>query len=217
MYPQTTTIPLTQGQFALVDTEDAPRLQCYKWQATKSGRTWYARRSRRLPNGKYRYVQMHRAIVNASDDVEVDHANGNGLDNRKENLRTCTHARNMAHQRKPLNNTSGYLGVARTGNRWIANVSGQYLGCFLTAEDAARARDTKARELHGDYAVLNFPNETLTIARQPEMKRLTPDIAQEIKRRYKFRVVTCAMLAKEYGVHEEIIRDVLKDRHWSTR
>lgn len=96
----------------------------------------------------------------------IDHKNGNGLDNRRSNLRFCTNAQNQHNQRKwgsrsgkPL--SSRYKGVSwhRRGH-WRAKIQAQgkrrYLGQFQSEEAAARAYDRAARELHGEFAVLNF-------------------------------------------------------------
>lgn len=94
----------------------------------------------------------------------VDHRNGNGLDNRWENLRLASHAENIRARGKRRDNPWGYIGVYRVASgRWKAGirVNGRmhWLGTFASAEDAAHIRDRAARNLHGEFAALNFPDE----------------------------------------------------------
>ena len=94
-------IPLTQGQYAIVDPEDYERLNKHKWYAIKGINTYYAGRNYRCPKTKKRlYIKMHREVINPPDHLDVDHINRNGLDNRKANLRPVTRAQNMLEQFK---------------------------------------------------------------------------------------------------------------------
>jgi hypothetical protein len=161
-------IPLTQGYVALVDDEDFEFLSQWKWRVLKAmdGRKIYARRSlARTTDGKRPQILMHTALMGTPDGLEVDHENGNGLDNQRHNLRVGTHQQNMRNRGPGPNTESGFKGVCRTthGGRWqvTINIEGknQYLGCFTDATDAARVYDTYAREYHGEFAQLNFPEE----------------------------------------------------------
>lgn len=166
MHPQPITIPLTQGQVALVDAEDAPRLLAYKWQATRGRYTFYARTAIRGPDGRAHYVRMHHMVLNAPAEMWIDHISGDGLDNRKANLRLCTPQDNCANSRLRRHNTSGYRGITRehaTGS-WVASIAGHYLGLYPSPEEAARAYDTAARERYGAFARLNFPEEHVPVA-----------------------------------------------------
>jgi hypothetical protein len=155
-------IPLTQDKFAIVDAEDYERLSEYKWHTLKNRRNYYARNQR--PNGA---VLMHRVITNAPRHLVVDHINHNGLDNRKENLRLCTVAQNSQNARPRIrpNLTSRYKGVSfdKNRNRFKAYIQHKKiiynLGRFEREVDAAKAYDKKARELFGEFAYLNFPDE----------------------------------------------------------
>jgi len=152
-------IPLTQGKYAYVDDDDAHEIRRHKWQAFTDGHNWYACRGGTGAGGKKRTLYMHRVILEARKGERVDHADGNGLNNQRANLRLCTHAQNMRNRKKHRNNTSGYTGVCKKGNSWTARIKHNgkimHIGSYPTAEAAAAARDQKAIELHGEYASLN--------------------------------------------------------------
>jgi hypothetical protein len=161
-------IPLTQGQFAIVDDDDFEKLAGYKWAAMKNGRNFYASRTVKLKDGRHRQVniQMHRKILNAPKDALVDHINHNGLDNRRANLRFVTSRQNSWNVRKRHGCSSKYKGVhlQKRDGKWLANIicRGErfYLGCFDDEQSAAKAYDEKAKQLFKDYAVLNFPEKS---------------------------------------------------------
>lgn len=155
-------IPLTKGKFAIVDDEDYEWLNKYKWQADKIGNTYYAVRvvSQR---GDRQKIYMHRCIMGAIRGQEIDHRNGNGLDNKKNNLRFCTRKQNLQNQ-KPHNGSSKYKGVSwfkwEAGGKWRAKIQINYktihLGLFNDETDAAKAYDEKAKEIFGEFARPNF-------------------------------------------------------------
>jgi hypothetical protein len=155
-------IELTQGKAAIVDDGDYAALSRSKWQA-KRGKAgaWYARRT----VGKWpfqRVMWMHRAIMEMHGvdiaGLEVDHRNGDGLDNRFENLRVATHAQNVQNQRVRADNTSGLKGVSWDSrhDRWAAGIEvggvHRHLGYFVNKAEAGAAYRRAARELHGDFA-----------------------------------------------------------------
>jgi len=152
---------------ALVSQEDYEQLARYNWQAHISRGAFYATRGEFIPEtGRQRTIRMHRVILNAPDDMEVDHINGDGLDNRRENLRLASRGQNMGNVPVSRNNRSGYLGVhleSRTG-RWAAACRGRNLGSYDTPEEAARAYDTEARRVHGPFARPNFPDDMTAVA-----------------------------------------------------
>ena len=150
-------LPLTKGRFAIVDAEDYPLLNKYKWYASKNGNTYYAVRMH-----KDKRLRMHRYILDAPNNLLVDHINHNGLDNRKANLRLCTTQQNSHNQRPQKAGTSRYKGVSwnKRMKRWRVSINLNkkciYLGHFKNEIDAARAYDKKAKVLFKDFACLNF-------------------------------------------------------------
>lgn len=144
-------IPLTRGQHALVDDVDYEALSTFKWMYHNSG---YASRT-------MNHIMMHRVIMGAAKGELVDHINGNKLDNRRENLRIATRSQNNANTVKRKDNTSGYRGVSKEhrGKRYRVQIqhNGKKIAIcgFKTPEDAAKAYNQIAKELHGDFAKLN--------------------------------------------------------------
>ena len=153
-------IPLTQGRFAIVDAEDYARLAKYKWSCQKSKNNFYATRA----NGNAR-ISMHREIMKAPEGLQVDHIDGGGLNNRKSNLRLCTHAENVHNSRPMHNATSKYKGVCwhKHKKKWCVSISKSgkrtYLGNFDDEIEAAVAYDRKAEQLFGEFAYLDFPEK----------------------------------------------------------
>ena len=152
------------GNFALIDEEDYERVSQYHWTISKSEYTFYAVVRLPSPRAKPEMLIMHRFIMDAPDDIEVDHQDRNGLNNVRTNLRLATRAQNMANGRLRRTNTSGYRGVTfhkQTG-KWSASIraNGECygLGLYDTREEAAQAYDTAARHHFGAFASCNFPN-----------------------------------------------------------
>ncbi len=166
-------IALTQGQVALVDDEDHEELSRFKWHAAakmvKGEKAFYAARTiieSTLVDGKTFsrkiVIYMHRLILGAIGSLKGDHRNGNTLDNRRENLRECTKAQNNMNARKPSHGLSSpYKGVVlfKRDGRFRAYIKKdgkqRHLGYFDTQEGAAMAYNQAAKELFGEFALLN--------------------------------------------------------------
>ena len=172
MEPQNTSslIPLPQGKFTLIDKEDFERVNKFKWQYHPRLNLEYAKGR---VNGKV--VYLHRFLTNAKKGVEIDHINGNGLDNRRGNLRFASHKQNIANQKRRQDNSSGFKGVwihRATANKGLQTMTGKPrkvwvaelatngkkngLGWFRTKEEAARAYDEAAQIKSGNFARRNF-------------------------------------------------------------
>ncbi len=149
-------IPLGKGLFATIDSADCEEVSKYHWYSSRGGNV-YAAATR---NG--RTVYMHRMLMRPRKGYVVDHIDGNGLNNRRCNLRVCTPAQNLANK-SPRGGSSQFVGVYRRRDKWVAHVTRRgkyyYLGIFDDEVAAAKARDRKAYELHGEYAYLNFPED----------------------------------------------------------
>jgi HNH endonuclease len=152
-------IPLTQGKVALVDREDYEELIKYKWYAKRGGKTFYAVRKSPLDKKRKQCtIQMHRVIMNTPIGMETDHINGNGLDNRRTNLRVCSRSENRCNVGKCSNNTSGYKGVSffKANSKWHAmimiNCKQNNLGFFDTPELAYKAYCDACIKYHGEFA-----------------------------------------------------------------
>lgn len=154
-------IPLTQGFVALVDAADYDAVMASKWCAVRDriGAAYAVRNVLRL-DGARTMQKLHTFLTGWP---YVDHINGNGLDNRRSNLRPATHVENMQNMKIRSGNRSGFKGVSRALGKWRARIRldgrQRHLGCFTTREAAARAYDTAAREHFGEFACVNFPND----------------------------------------------------------
>jgi hypothetical protein len=169
-------IPLTQGKHAIVDAADFEWLSQWKWHADWSERrqTWTARTNLRRANGKYRGIRMHQMLMGYLG-FRVDHRNGDGLDNRRSNLRPCTAVTNAQNRSKLTSKSSIFKGV--TYNRqgmWQAYIRVdkklKHLGMFDNEIDAARAYNLAANEHFGAFAKLNDLNDTKLAERQNRLQ-----------------------------------------------
>lgn len=156
---KTAKLTLSRGLVALIDAADLPLVGEYKWSALRGTRTFYATRSLRLANGARASQRLHQLILGITG---IDHIDGNGLDNRRTNLRLASKEENGANQRK-TRGTSAFKGVSwnKRNSRWEAKVqvSGRlrHLGSYRDEIEAALAYDAAAREMFGEFAALNFP------------------------------------------------------------
>jgi hypothetical protein len=152
-------IPLTKGKFALVDAEDYYQLSQFQWFANGPTQTkFYA-----IRRYGQKALKMHRVIMNAPEDLFVDHIDHNGLNNCKTNLRLCTRAQNNRNIPPAKGKSSKYKGVGwdKGTKKWRTkirfNTKLHHIGYFENEIEAAKAYDEKAVELFGEFACLNFP------------------------------------------------------------
>lgn len=149
-------IILAGGYKTKIDDADAGTVSIYSWHISrnKSGNRYAAAN----PKWKGPTILLHRLIMRAKKGMDVDHINGDGLDNQRCNLRIATRTQNLANM-KPRHGK--FKGVSFDKRRWSwksyisVNNSYVHLGCFATAEGAARAYDAAAVKLHGDFARTN--------------------------------------------------------------
>lgn len=162
-------ITLTKGYIAIVDDDDFERLSAHKWTALVTGQRLkrvYAYRRTGWDNAKRRWsgmVLMHREIAKPIDGLDVDHIDGDTLNNQKQNLRPASRSENLANNRRAIG-VSGYRGVALTkrGEKAPYRVMcrGKYLGEFFDKIEAAKTYDAAAIKEFGEFAKLNFPMAT---------------------------------------------------------
>lgn len=149
---------LRSGEHTLVDDDIYEKVNDVKWGL-------YVGASNMRYVGRYSNKQMislHRLITGAKKGQIVDHKNGDTLDNRRQNLRICTHQQNMANRKVQKNNISGYKGVGweEKKNRYKVRVykDGRefHVGYYLNVIEAAKAFDKATKKLHGEFARTNF-------------------------------------------------------------
>lgn len=153
-------IELDKGKITLVSDKDFEKLKNFKWYFHESD--GYVIKG--IYNGNsVKTLQIHRFILGLGDgdNREVDHINGDKLDNRRENLRICTSQNNKMNRPKYSNNTSGFKGVywRKDKNKWQAKIqfnSKQYsLGYFLNKISAAKSYNIAATKFFKEFACLN--------------------------------------------------------------
>jgi hypothetical protein len=140
---------------AIIDTEDVEKCRQFKWGIDAHG----------YVGNSTHNVRLHQFV---SGFISPDHKNRNPLDNRKDNLREATHAQNMHNVGLKCKNKSGYKGVCLINNKWRAqlkhNGKNMQLGDFNTPELAAKAYNSKSKELYGEFA---FQNKIPLLRRTP--------------------------------------------------
>jgi hypothetical protein len=150
-------IPLTQGQFAIVDDFDYLWLSKWKWRALKTQREFYAVTWGR-PHGAPYSLAMHAIILGTNGG---DHIDGNGLNNTRRNLRPSTTSQNGVNRRLNRNSNSGFKGVTWRASRkhWRAVIKAHGramdIGTFKDPTEAAMAYDSAAIKLFGEFARTN--------------------------------------------------------------
>jgi hypothetical protein len=139
----------------LIDKEDYPLLKNYNWFSHKEGKRYYAY-TNTLVGCKKTCIKMHRMIL-GQPPYSVDHIDGNGLNNRKNNLRKCNHSQNAVNSGVPSNNVSGFRGVCydKTRLKWVAFVKKDNKNIFRkrfnTKEEAIVARKREMFKYFGNY------------------------------------------------------------------
>jgi len=156
------TIPVGRSYWAIVDDEDYPLVLQYSWHLREIRGCRYAMNWQRI-NGKRYAVSLHSLLIGMRRGFQIDHINGNGLDNRRSNLRHVTPAQNQANQHT-TRGRSLFKGVryqARRRTPWEAAITFHqlkiHIGRYATEEAAARAYDAVAKVLWSGHAKLNFP------------------------------------------------------------
>lgn len=157
----------------LVSKVDEELFLRYNWSVVKSGEKFYARRKKRI-SGISKTFLLHREIMKAKNGQDVDHINGDGMDNRRENLRLCSRRENIQNSVKRKNDASSiYKGVHLCKNRWRSKITinGKqiHIGYFDHELDAAKAYDGAAIRFFGDFARPNFPNKSFSLAFNPSV------------------------------------------------
>jgi hypothetical protein len=151
-------IELSQGHYAIIDRDMLPLVMQHTWSvSTKDGYQWAQTSFRQ--QGVKQTLKLHHLIMGKPlKGYCVDHINGNALDNRRANLRSCTRQENTYNQTK-VRGEVGYRGITKVGSRYRAMISHQgkriSLGSFATAKEAAEAYNQAASTYRGEYAALN--------------------------------------------------------------
>ncbi len=150
-------VSLTRGREAVIDAEDASLVAGRNWYVMEQSHSAYAARREVGCDGKWRTVYMHREIMGVTTSPTIDHRDGDGLNNRRKNLRAATASENQRNQRLSSANTSGFKGVSwdRSKSRWRANikVNGKlrFLGSFRDIESAVVAYASASAAMHKEF------------------------------------------------------------------
>ena len=146
------------GRFVLINEEDCHLIEGRSWRCYPSGHAFYAVTDANI-NGKWTTIRMHNLILPPPPGLVVDHQNGDGLNNTRENLRHADKHQNKANGRKRINNPAKYKGIVRKGYFWFAKVryKGKTYdaGHYRTQYEAAHAYNEMAQRVHGEFARLN--------------------------------------------------------------
>jgi hypothetical protein len=146
-------IAITQGKFVLVDRCDEWLIKQFKWHARFDGYNWYAGAFPRGCGNRSQHIVMHRLLAGFPP-FHLDHQNGNGLDNRRRNLRPASGTQNQGNTKKRCDNSSGFKGVYKRGKKWIAQIGTKprkHLGVFDTAFAAHQVYRRAAKQYFGEF------------------------------------------------------------------
>lgn len=147
-------IGLSNGMESVIDAQDIPIVLGRRWYADLKGSGLVYARSAQWVSGSARMIGLHNLLIGGGDCV--DHKNGDGLDNRRANLRAATFSENARNARLRKDNTTGFKGVKRVNRRWYAQIrlgaKRIHLGSFATPEEAHAAYAKAAASHFGDFA-----------------------------------------------------------------
>ena len=155
-------IYLGEGEWTILDVEDYYKFANIGWALGGHKKNFYAVGGIKNKNGEFELVRLHRVIMKPPKRRVVDHRNGNGLDNRRANLRIVTKSQNAFNNRKRTNTTSRFIGVyfRKCRGLWAACIwyrkKRVWLGYFESEIEAARAYDRAALKYRKEFARLNF-------------------------------------------------------------
>jgi hypothetical protein len=150
-------VPLTQGYEAIIDVEDVPLVEGYNWRAMTTGRSMYAARSGPRAGKERPLIMMHRVIAGDPEGLLVDHKDGNGMNNRRLNLRSASNTQNQHNAKISKVNTSGSKGVHWRADigKWAARIrvngNRKTLGFFSDIQSAAAAYEAASKQFHGEF------------------------------------------------------------------
>lgn len=151
---------LSQGKMAIIDLKDLTKCLAYKWSAVTDGFNWYATTNLpRVAGKKHETMKLHRFIMNPSKDMSIDHLNHNGLDNRRVNLRICTHAENTANKKKFKTNTSGITGICKRSR--ISKRKGDLRSAWVVT--ICRNYKTKSKSFHSLKKAIKYRKELVGV------------------------------------------------------
>jgi hypothetical protein len=216
-------VPLSRGLFATIDVADE-WVTRHRWFAFKDGHTSYAATNVGIGKAK-RPALMHRMLLGFPESF-VDHRDGDGLNNRRENIRLATRSQNQFNRRKTEGMTSCFKGVNRKSNgKFQASISlgnnaKRWSRVFTSEETAARAYDVKAAEWFGEFARLNFPDE-LEASREivahalihDRYTALTEESVRTI-RRMKAEGRFASQIAAAIGANQKTVESVIQGHSW---
>jgi hypothetical protein len=154
----------TRDYVAAVDDADYARVRSYRWSARVAKRTVYAQRQMKRDDGSWTVQAMHTFLTGWP---QVDHRDGDGLNNQRANLRPASALQNMWNRRKLAAASSRFKGVCwkKDMSCWVARITvdgvRRHLGYFGSEDAAARAYDNAAAEEFGEFAKLNFPQSLI--------------------------------------------------------
>jgi hypothetical protein len=154
-------IKLIRGQLSMVDDDMFDLLSKFNWYLKSSDGNFYAKMAIfDSEKKKNKFTYMHSLVVDAPKGFVIDHKDGNGLNNQRDNLRVCTQSQNNFNKPATKRSKTGFKGVTILPNgRFLAQITinkvHYYLGCFASAELASEAYFKKAKEAHGEFLNLN--------------------------------------------------------------